>query len=98
MLLAICLLLNAKGFAGEPFNGKYVERHTNGKIKVKGWYKEGKKHYNWFYYNDKGVILKRERYQADKLLFIHTYNEKGKLASITDKNGKITYKSGCGCQ
>jgi hypothetical protein len=98
LLLVTCLLFTAQVYGGEPFNGKYIERYTTGTVKVKGYFKAGKKHYNWFYYSEKGVILKRERYKADTLLVVYAYNEKGKLASITDKNGKITYKWGCGCQ
>ncbi|TAE86985.1 MAG: hypothetical protein EAY81_04835 [Bacteroidetes bacterium] len=97
-LLICSLSISLQCVAGEPLRKKHKTFYPNGKIKLKGQFKRGKKHGNWFYFNEKGMMVKRERYKAGELFTSYTYNDKGKLATIIDKEGKITNKPGCGCQ
>lgn len=98
MGFVLFLFLTFTGFSQQAENGKYLERHENGKIKVSGHYKNGVKKGNWFYYTPVGRIEKREHWKNGKLTAIYTYNEKGRLASITDKNGQTRYLPDCNCR
>ena len=47
--------------------GEYTEFHPNGKVAVKGLYSGNMKVEDWKYYNEKGELLKTEKYFRDKL-------------------------------
>jgi antitoxin component YwqK of YwqJK toxin-antitoxin module len=100
-VLAIALLLLAfpgKIYGGQLPEGRYTERYENNRIKVKGHYHNGQKTGNWFYFGTNGILQKRERWNKGQLKLTFLYNEKGRLASITNNKGVTTYKPGCGCQ
>jgi antitoxin component YwqK of YwqJK toxin-antitoxin module len=83
--------------AQELTNGKYTEHYEGGQTKVKGYYKNGQKHRNWIHYRSNGIMEKREVWKKGILQGIYLYNEKGRLESITGKNGK-TRLVPCNCQ
>ncbi len=92
------LLFAVTGFGQQIENGKYQERYENGKIKTSGHYKNGVKKGNWFYYTAGGRTEKREQWKQGRLNATYVYNEKGRLASITDKNGQTRYLPDCNCR
>ena len=79
-----------------PLNGKYKLYYKDGTLMEKGHYKNSKKTGLWYFYNDSGLLLKKEKYQDDQLLW-QIFFEKGKITKIIDKNGKITERPKCGC-
>ena len=79
-----------------PLNGKYKLYYKDGALKEKGHFKNSKKTGLWYFYNDSGLLLKKEKYQDDQLLW-QIFFEKGKITKIIDKNGKITERPKCGC-
>lgn len=79
-----------------PPNGRYKELFPSGKVHIKGHYKNGQKEGNWFYYNEKQVMIKQERYKGGLLKQTRTFNEKGKLIAVTDENGN-TREVPCNC-
>lgn len=92
------MLLFLHDLSAQAADGKYTERYENGKVKVSGHYKSGLKKGNWFYYSASGLIEKRELWKHGDRVYTYTYNEKGRIASITDKNGKTTERAGCNCR
>jgi hypothetical protein len=80
-----------------PISSKIKEYYPNGKTKVKGHFKNGNKHGNWFYYAENGLLQKRERYTNGILKATFNYNSKGLLINMVNKNGKIINKKACGC-
>lgn len=99
LALALFLILCPAGMYGRQLpEGKYIERYENNKVKVKGHYRNGQKNGNWFYFAPGGILQKRERWASGQLKLTFLYNEKGRLASITNDKGVTTYKPGCGCQ
>lgn len=98
-VIATMLLLPSPRVYGRQLpEGRYTERYENNKIKVKGRYHNGQKTGNWFYYAPGGMLQKRERWAKGQLKLVFLYNEKGRLASITNDKGVTSYKPGCGCQ
>jgi antitoxin component YwqK of YwqJK toxin-antitoxin module len=94
----ILLFLWVDVSAQQPLHGVYKEFHPNGKVKVKGHYNQGNKTGNWFYYNDKKILEKREFFKNGMLKRTYSYNEKGQLAVIEDDKGNVITKPACGCQ
>ena len=79
-----------------PSNGKYKTYFKNGNLMEKGHYKDAQKNGIWYYYNENGLLLKKENFihgESQWQLFF----EKGKVTKIIDKNGKVTERSKCGC-
>lgn len=79
-----------------PSNGKYKLYYSDGALREKGHYKNSKKTGLWYFYSNSGLLLKKEKYQDDKLLW-QIFFEKGKITKIIDKDGKITERPKCGC-
>lgn len=92
------MFLTFTGFGQQTENGKYLEKYENGKVKTSGHYKNGIKKGNWFYYHPNGRTEKREHWKNGQLNIVYVYNEKGRLASITDKNGHTRYMPDCNCR
>lgn len=44
------------------FHGKYLEYHSNGKLRVKGRFRKGRKSGKWTYYKRDGAVLDKERF------------------------------------
>jgi antitoxin component YwqK of YwqJK toxin-antitoxin module len=49
-------------------NGYYEEKFDNGVIKIKGYYKNGKKDGTWEEYNENGDLILVQIYQEGKQL------------------------------
>jgi antitoxin component YwqK of YwqJK toxin-antitoxin module len=84
-------------FSQTPPNGKYLEKHENGKMKVKGRYKNGQKKGNWFYYSSNGQPEKREFWKNGALKITYLYNEKGRIYQTIDKKGTHIIER-CNCR
>lgn len=98
-VLFLCMMLGAMlcpMAQPSPADGRYTERYENGQARVKGHYKKGRKHRNWFYYRPGGVLEKREQWKNGVLNATYLYNENGRLQSITGKNGQ-TRSVPCNC-
>lgn len=83
----LLLLSNLQLLSQTPPKGKYLEKHENGKVKVKGRYKNGQKKGNWFYYLPNGQTQKRELWKNGALKTTYLYNEKGRIYQMIDKKG-----------
>lgn len=94
----LCFLVPVAAISQTPADGKYTERYENNRVKVQGRYEQGRKKGTWFYYAPDGKLQKRERWRNGTLKLLFSYNDSGKLVSITDANGRTTYKPACGCQ
>jgi antitoxin component YwqK of YwqJK toxin-antitoxin module len=69
--------------------GKYTEWHKNGKLQLKGQYKDGNTQSEaniktgvWSYYNEKGILVKEEYYENNKLIKTNEYIKKKKATRI----------------
>lgn len=49
-------------------NGPYTRYHENGNLECSGYYKNGQKNGAWKFYSTKGVLLKTEQWDIDKLV------------------------------
>lgn len=49
-------------FSGKLLHGVYEEFYPNDQLSVKGHYKNGIKRGNWFYWNDTGQLLRKEKW------------------------------------
>lgn len=100
LILLILTLSSGLSFANSryqlPPDGRYKEHYPNGNIRIKGMFKNGQKQGNWLYYNEKRVLVKQERYQHGHLKYTRTYNDRGKLISVTDEQGN-TKEVPCNC-
>ena len=92
--MLICLMLCS--FQTIPKDGKYKEKHQNGKLSVKGHYKSGLKTGTWMFYDANGKILSKEKWSDGQMLWKAEY-EKGRVVRVTDKDGNVHEKSKCGC-
>lgn len=79
-----------------PSNGSYKVFYRNGLIKEKGQYNNTQKKGIWYFYNENGVLEKKEKYKNGTLLW-QIFYEKGRITKTIDKNGKVTERSKCGC-
>lgn len=79
-----------------PPNGLYIERHSNGKPKVKGHYKLGQKEGIWYELDENGNMFKKEKFKQNISQW-QIFYEKGKVIRTIDKKGKIKERSKCGC-
>lgn len=84
-------------YAQTPANGKYVARTASGTLIETGYYTNGQKDKRWAYYNEKGIIERKEKWTKGQLQWQVFYNEKGKITRTIDKNGKETVRPACGC-
>lgn len=50
------------------FSGKNYLKHSNGRVKEQSQFKKGKKHGNWFWYNEQGRKLKKEVWDVGNLI------------------------------
>ena len=48
------------------FHGKYIEYWEDGKVKVKGKYRDGQKNGRWRFFNVEGILERRERFGRDR--------------------------------
>lgn len=80
-----------------PKSHTIKEYYPNGATKIKGHFKNGNKHGNWFYYAENGILQKREKYTNGMLKATFNYNNKGLLINIINKNGETINKKACGC-
>jgi antitoxin component YwqK of YwqJK toxin-antitoxin module len=76
---------------------RYTETYENGNLKLKGRLDNGVRKGIWVYYNDKGMVVKKEHYKKGTLKLTRFYNEKGKLSKIIDAQGKERVLNDCGC-
>lgn len=92
------ILLNYCVVQGQtlPENGKFLTYHKNGKVAEKGFYLQNQKHRIWYFYNEFGVVIKKERWKSGKLMW-QIFYEKGKVTKTIDKDGKVTERPACGC-
>lgn len=69
--------------------GKIEERDENGKLKMEGWFLDGKKDEVWTWYYENGKAAKEKTYVAGKLHGLSkVWNENGELTQKTNyKNG-----------
>lgn len=79
-----------------PENGKFLTFHKNGKVAEKGYYLQSQKHRVWYFYNEHGMVVKKERWKAGILIW-QIFYEKGKVTKTIDKDGKVTERPPCGC-
>jgi antitoxin component YwqK of YwqJK toxin-antitoxin module len=69
--------------------GKIEERYENGKLKMEGWFLEGKKDEVWTWYYENGKVSKEKRYLDGKLNGLSKeWNENGQLTRT------VNYKDG----
>ncbi len=80
-----------------PQDGYYEQKHANGKIAERGYYKNGLKHRVWSIYNEYGLRIKTEKWKAGVLVWQVFYNARGRAIKTIDKNGIVKELSGCGC-
>lgn len=80
-----------------PKTGTYITKHSNGKVAQKGYLKNGEKHRLWMFYDEKGIVIKKEKWKNGTLQWQVFYNERGRIIKTVDKNGKEKEFSGCGC-
>ena len=84
--------------AGNPKpRAMYTETYENGTIKLKGRLDNGVRKGIWIYYNEKGMVVKKEHYKKGILKLTRIYNEKGKLSKVIDARGKERVLNDCGC-
>lgn len=88
-LIALLGLLSIAGCG--PSDGPYVEKYDNGRIKVEGFYKGGKKTGSWTYYWKSGIKQVEGSYKKDEPAGVWKfYDEKGKpIAQGTYRDGKM---------
>lgn len=55
-------LMEAGTWFGEGFNGEYVSYYKNGKVRSKGGFNYNNKIGKWFYYDEKGNLIKEQTY------------------------------------
>jgi len=96
MLLFAMLLLTAQMQAFPPVNGYYKELYKSGHPKEQGYFRDGKKHKTWIYYNENGTVHLKEKWKSGALIW-QIFYEKGRVSHTIDKDGKVTQKSKCGC-
>jgi antitoxin component YwqK of YwqJK toxin-antitoxin module len=97
-ILAIgTLLFPAIVPAQTPVNGKYEARKANGLLIEKGYYTNSHKDKRWYYYNEKGIIARKEKWEKGELQWQIFYNERGRITRTIDKNGKEKVRPACGC-
>jgi antitoxin component YwqK of YwqJK toxin-antitoxin module len=80
-----------------PPNGKYLARYANGTLSQKGYYTNNQKDKRWYYYNEKGIIERKEKWAKGELQWTIFYSAKGKITRTIDKEGKETVRPACGC-
>ncbi|MHC4954984.1 MAG: toxin-antitoxin system YwqK family antitoxin [Planctomycetota bacterium] len=79
VVLALCVTAGA-----ELKNGEYVERWPNGKTKISGAYKHGRRDGQWTWYYESGKVKETVRYiQERKQGKAETFCKSGKLLSRT---------------
>lgn len=79
-----------------PSNGKYKQLYKNGETMEKGHFKNSQKNGIWYYYNENGMLQKKEKFIFGKSQW-QIFFDKGKITKIIDNNGKVTERSKCGC-
>lgn len=77
-------------------HGSYVSKFSNGNTHEKGIYKYGVKHGIWFEYDEKGLLMKKEKWKNGDLIW-QLFYEDGKLRRSIDKKGNIKERPACGC-
>lgn len=92
MLQAGAWTLGEKG----PNKKKHRVYYESGSIMEKGQYKDDLKQGTWYFYNEQGVVVKKERYREGKLQW-QMFMEKGRIVRTIDRNGKVTERPKCGC-
>jgi hypothetical protein len=81
----------------QQVNGRYTAHYANGRLKEKGFYKQGAKHKTWYYYTESGLLDRKEKWQNGVVVWQIYYNEKGKVSKRVDRNGNITLPAPCNC-
>jgi antitoxin component YwqK of YwqJK toxin-antitoxin module len=79
-----------------PPDGPYIERHDNGKPKIKGHYKSGNKEGVWYELDPNGNMLKKEKFKHNVVQW-QIFYEKGKVIRTIDKKGNVKERPKCGC-
>ena len=95
-MLVFVAAFGQTGIPNLPSNGSYKEFYKTGLIKEKGHYKNAQRKGIWYFYNERGVLEKKEKYKNGPSLW-QIFNKKGKITKKIDKNGTITERSKCGC-
>lgn len=83
--------------AQTPANGKYVAHTSDGKLIETGYYTNSQKDKRWTYYNEKGIVERKEKWDKGELQWQIFYNERGKITRTIDKKGKEKVRPACGC-
>ena len=97
-LINLFLFIFLSNANAQSITTKVKEYYNSGTIKIKGKLKNNLKTGSWYYYNEQGEIIKREKYdRKGKLAFTFIYNKQHKISEIIDKNGRITKRNSCGC-
>jgi antitoxin component YwqK of YwqJK toxin-antitoxin module len=84
-------------WAQSPTDGRYKSLNTNGTTKEMGFYANGQKHKRWSYYNENGLLERKEKWENGALQWQIFYNAKGKITRSIDKKGKERVRPACGC-
>ncbi len=93
----IAFYLSFQTTFGQNTTQKVKEYYSNGNIKLKGKLKNNDTIGYWFFYDERGFIIKKEKWHKGKLSWAIIYNEKQKPKEYIDKNGTIKKLKGCGC-
>ncbi len=96
-VIIIFILLNLTGVNAQNQTKKFKNYYENGVIKLKGVKKNEVNVGTWYYYSEKGLLTKKERWKNGVLKLTIKYNEKQKVSEMIDENGKIKKFNGCGC-
>jgi antitoxin component YwqK of YwqJK toxin-antitoxin module len=91
----IALIVNLHAQNPVP-DGAFSTHHLNGKLSQRGRYKDGLRIGIWMYYDNTGLILKKERWKRDVLQWESHYI-KGRVVKIIDKKGRVRHRPECGC-
>lgn len=83
--------------SAQQVDGKYSLNYPNGRLKERGYYKNGLKHRTWYFYSETGVMERREKWNNGVLQEQVFYNAKGKVIKTIDRNGKEFNRPPCNC-
>ena len=96
-LFLLCFFLPAGAAAQDSLkSGTYRFYYESGRLKEKGYFKNGKRHGTWKAYDENGVLVGRTKYRDGNMVWRHVIS-RGKVIEITDDKGNVKRRSDCGC-